>query len=367
MARAATPIWLTRASRFAGMNRAVARGVLALFAVLIALSLTAVDAPDALPADSGEAVSDILLYQRIVQGVQAGGDYYTVAGDAQRASGYPLRPVSAMRLPTLAVVQAALPELVTTALLYALAAATLAAWWRRLGDMLNNRAPRIVAAALLACGAMVSLRYDLQAFHELWAGLLIALSLALWRTNRWVEPVAIALCAMAIRETAALYAVVMLGCAVFSGRRREVMGWSAALGIFALLIVLHSHAWSRVVMPEDSAGPGWGALLGPGFLAKTIADETALAALPMVLAAPLVALALAGWAALDSPFAARAGLSLAAYAGLIAMFCRPDTPYWGLMIAPISLVGLAFIPDALRDLMRAALDNRRIIVTRRVE
>jgi len=34
------------------------------------------------------------------------------------------------------------------------------------------------------------------------------------------------------------------------------------------------------------------------------------------------------------------------------------------MIAPVSLVGLAFVPDGLRDLIVRALDRRRITVTK---
>ncbi|MFM9828804.1 MAG: hypothetical protein ACKVOB_08685, partial [Sphingomonas sp.] len=210
-------------------------------------------------------------------------------------------------------------------------------------------------------------RYDLLAFHEVWAGLLIALSLALWRPGRWVESVAIALCAMTLRETAALYPLVMLGAAMVTGRRREALGWALSLAVFTLLMALHIRAWGQVTLPDDPTGPGWAAFLGPGFVVKTVAVETALAALPLLLAAPIVALALAGWAALDDAFASRAALTLWAYAMLIALFCRADTPYWGLMITPISLVGIVFVPDALRDLLRAALDSRRVIVTRRVE
>ncbi len=54
------------------------------------------------------------------------------------------------------------------------------------------------------------------------------------------------------------------------------------------------------------------------------------------------------------------------YAVLLSLFGRTDTFYWGLMIAPTILIGLAFVPDALRDLIAAALDRRRIIVTRMV-
>jgi hypothetical protein len=55
---------------------------------------------------------------------------------------------------------------------------------------------------------------------------------------------------------------------------------------------------------------------------------------------------------------------LAAYAALIGIFARSDTFYWALMVAPVFLVGLVFVPDGLRDLFRPSLDRRRITVTR---
>ncbi|MFM9828826.1 MAG: hypothetical protein ACKVOB_08800, partial [Sphingomonas sp.] len=203
MARAPDQLWLARPSRFAGVKQPLARALLGLVALLLAVSFTAIKSVDLSPgsaaADGPPPMSDVLLYQRIVQGVRAGGDYYTVAADAQRASGYPLRPFATMRLPTLATVQALLPDIVTTGLLYALAAAVVVAWWQRMGDVVRSFMARALVVALLGCGTMVSLRYDLLAFHEVWAGLLIALSLALWRPGRWVESVAIALCAMTLR------------------------------------------------------------------------------------------------------------------------------------------------------------------------
>ena len=35
-----------------------------------------------------------------------------------------------------------------------------------------------------------------------------------------------------------------------------------------------------------------------------------------------------------------------------------------LLVAPVSLIGLIFVPDGLRDLLARALDRRRIVVRR---
>ena len=62
----------------------------------------------------------------------------------------------------------------------------------------------------------------------------------------------------------------------------------------------------------------------------------------------------------------RALSTFAVYAVLLGMFGRADTFYWGLMVAPTLLIGLAFVPDGLRDLLSAAGAGRRrrITVTR---
>jgi hypothetical protein len=217
---------------------------------------------------------------------------------------------------------------------------------------------------LLAGGCIACWQAELVAFHEVWAGLLIALSLARYRPDRWEEAVGWALAAALIRETAALYLVVMALLAWRDGARREVIGWAVALGVLAAVIAAHAHAVSQVVRVGDPASPGWAGLLGPGFPVRTWHASTALSLLPLALAAPLVALALAGWTAWTAPVASRAAATLGAYAVLLAVAGRLDTFYWGLLTAPVLLIGLAFAVDGLRDLFAAALDTRRIVVRR---
>jgi len=371
VARVSPPLWLAQPSRFAGIKRRPARLVLAGLALLILLSLSAIIAPSPPPASPDPAAADsdradVLLYESIVAAVRGGGDYYSVAAQAQRSGGYPVRPFVTMRLPTLAIVQAALPRPVTILLLYLLCLAVLAAWYVRLGGVFARPPPRLIALALVGCGGMIFVQTNLVAFHEVWAGLLVALSLAVWRDDRWVEAVAIGACAMLIRETAALYAIVMALCALAGGHRREAIGWAVAFAMFGAAVTAHYFAWSAIILPSDPAGPGWSGLLGFGFFVKALSVTTALSVLPPWIAAPFVGFALFGWLAWRDPAATRVLGVLGAYAVLVSLFCRTDTYYWVLLVAPVSLVGLAFIPDALRDLYVAALDSRRITVTRSV-
>ena len=369
-ARSVTPLWLTAPSRFAGLSPRAARIGLALLALLLAACFLALASPGPPPVSHDPAAraqdqADVVLYETIVQGVRGGGDYYRTAAQALRAGDYPMRPFVTFRLPTLALIQATLPPLATVALLYALAAGVLFAWYRRLRPAFSRAPPRLIAVALLMGGLIAFVQSDLASFHEIWAGLLIALSLAVRREDRWIEAVAIGLIAMLIRETAALYVVILAVLAFAEGNRREALGWAATLAIFAVVIAFHAYAVSLVVHPTDPASPGWAGMLGFGFFVKTMQLSTALDLAPLWLAAPLVGLTLFGWSAWNSPLALRALVVFAGYAALLGLFGRTDTFYWGLMVAPTLLIGLAFVPDGVRDLIAAArMPRRKITITR---
>lgn len=362
-----SPLWLALPSRFAALQRTRARLVLGGLAVLLLASLTALGVPQPAADATGAGAdrqTDVALYEGIVAAVTHGEDYYRAAADALRAGSYPLRPFLTFRLPGLAVVQAALPPAVTLGLLYALAAVTGFVWYRRLAEALPRLPARIGALFLLGAGMLAFVQPALITFHEIWAGLLVALSLALRRPGRWVEAAAIALIAMLIRETAALYVLVMAGLAFAEGQRREAIGWAAALGVFTGVLAAHAVAVHGVTGVLDAASPGWAGMHGFGLFVRAMTLATGLQLLPAAAAALLVALALFGWASWRDPLALRAVATFSAYAMVISLFARLDTFYWGLLIAPAFLAGLAFVPDGLRDLVARALDRRRVRVQR---
>lgn len=205
------PLWLAAPTRFAALSPRAAQVALGLIAALLLACFTALPAPAPPPvapettaASRDEDRADVVLYETIVAGLRNGGDYYEVAAQELRRGGYPLRPFVTFRLPTLARVQAMVPDLASTAMLFALAALTVAAWYRRLSPALTHLAPRLLVATLTLGGLASFIRADLVAFHEVWAGTLIALSLALRRPGNAATAIALALAAMLIRETAAL-------------------------------------------------------------------------------------------------------------------------------------------------------------------
>lgn len=365
--RAGRPIWLAGPTRFAGLDRVRARIGLALFALLLAACLTAIGTPgpqSSGPADTPGAQTDLLLYQSIVEGVRQGDTYYAVAAQAQRLGHYPLKPFFTMRLPTLAVVEAALPPAVVPSLLMLLCLATVIVWVLRLRRVLTGPVPAAVAGALVLGGLYVHLDASLVVFHELWAGPLIALSLALRRRGEWLSAVALGLCAMLIRETALLYVAIMAAAAAYTGERREALGWLSSVALFAVVLAAHAHAVALVSGPLDLASQGWSGLQGFGFYVKLATISCGLDLVPQWLASLLLGTSLLGWVAWRDPTGARGTMMLGGYAALISFCARPDNFYWALITTPVLLLGLVFAIDGLRDLVGASLGTRRITVTR---
>ncbi len=353
-------------SRYAGLTKPKAVAAIAALLVVLAMSLQALAIPDASRHATSPSTeqTDMLLYNGIVDGIRHGGNYYIVAAQSLRAGNFPLKPFVTFRLPTLAMVEALVPPLALDILLYALAAGVFAAWAIRLRVMVARTPPFLLSLLLLTGGLIAYVQPDLVVFHEIWAGLLIALSLAARSRNRWIEAVALGLMAMLIRETAALYVGIMFLLALVEGARREAAAWFGVTLVLAMAVAVHAHAVSQVVRPLDATSPGWADMQGFGLFVKAMTLSTALTLAPLAIAAPLVALALFGWSACRDDFALRVLATLSGYALLIALSGRADTFYWALLVAPLLLPGLAFAPDALRDLARAALDRRRITVTR---
>ena len=363
-------IWLAQPSRFAGLSKGRARLALVALLLLLAATSTALSVPQPAaasgdPANRADDQTDVVLYESIVDGVRHGGNYYDVTADRLRTGDYPMKPFVTFRLPTLAMVQAMMPGWAVIGLLYALAAGVMVAWFVRLRPAFARPPPLIVAMVLLAGGMGAFVQSDLAAFHEVWAGLLIALSLALRRPGRWAAAAGVGALAMLIRETAALYVAVMFILALAEGDRKEAAGWAAGVALLALAVIAHAHAVAQVVGPFDPESPGWSGMLGFGFFVEAVTLSTALRLAPLWLAALLMGFTLFGWAAWRDGAGIRAFATFCIYALLISLFGRVDTFYWGLMVAPAILVGLAFAPDGLKDLITAAFPRRRkITVTR---
>ena len=330
---------------------------LALIAALLGLLAVATWSPGSAPAPrlrtSAAQQSDLQLYRDIIAGVKAGGDYYEVAADELRKGNYPLKPFFTFRLPTHAVVYAAAGEAVMIAIIWALSALLMLAWWVRLRPLLPL--PYLAAFMILLGGGLGGLLQPVTGlFHESWAALLLALMVAVYRPERYWPAVIAGGAALMIRELALPMILAMGGLALLGRRWREAAAWALVVALFGIFMTLHAQWVSQVVLPTDPPSPGWSRMLGLQFALKSLAKVTMGIRLPDALAAGLLILSLFGWASVRTGWALRAAILLAGYGAMLALFSRTDTFYWALIIAPLSFAGLVFVPKALADLGKAA-------------
>ncbi|MEP7223049.1 MAG: hypothetical protein ABI673_10355 [Novosphingobium sp.] len=330
--------------------------LLASFA-LAALWSATLPAPVVEPTAETGKYSDIQLYHDVASGVAAGQSYYQTATTLQRQHHFPTKPSLTVRPPTLAWLAA---KLGWQALHMTLAALLLvAAWvWSRQGESAATRAERGSAALLVLLGGAMVSQFDLVAQHELWAGVLVCLAIALRGSKHWPWAVACAAAALAIREMALPFVLLALAFAVMERRRNEALVWLALLPLFAGGMALHSAAVNALVLPGDLASQGWNALRGPAAPLQDLTDVSLLNRLPLRAAYPLCLLALLGWLAAPLRQALFVLLYLLGYALMIALFARTQNFYWALLMLPTWFIGFAFVPRAARQIASTLAGGR---------
>lgn len=354
--RSAAALRRDRGSRVAGLATPLARMVLSGLAALLLL-VSATVGETSTPAGQSAAT----IHTGLIEAVLSGGDYYLAAVEALRAADRPASTFS-VRLPTLTVVATIVPLRLLTVMLVLLALVTVAIWYRRLAPVGTALAKRLAALSLLVAGVAGVLRPEAALVQESWAGLFVALSLGVRRPGRIVEPAALGLAAALTDQTAGLYLLVMVTFAGVERRRNELLGWAVAL--LGLIVVLGFHAHAVMRAGGHDLPDGQAATAGIVAAIRSVAGASLLGHIPMAAAAPLVALALAGWTSRRSGTAMRVGVVLVGFVLVAALVPPADAGEAALLVAPLSLVGLIFAALAIRDLAAAALDRRRITVRR---
>lgn len=362
---AAAPQW----DRFAHWARLPARLLLAVLVLLvIAAALVPINAGPStvktrnfvevlVDADGGPARKrddDLALYDRAIARISRGEHYYDFIVEEQRKANYPVRPGLAVRLPTLAYLDAWLgvPGQIGAAIL--LLAAVTVAWWRRLGEEPGALRYRRLAMAVLLLGASLGLNRDFFVLHELWAGMLLALSFGLHRPGKFTASLLVAALALAIREHALPFVLLMAAMAWWRGDRREALDWGLLVAVFLAALAVHLRIIASQTLPSDPLSASWLELRGlSGWLSNVVLSSN-LRFLPHWLAGPAVVLAIAGWAGWRSAAGTFGALLYLGYGAAFMIAGRGDNFYWGFMVAPALFVGLVFAPMALKSLWRAS-------------
>lgn len=368
IAKTGSPAW----DRFAHWPPLRARfALLALLLMLVAAALVPVHAgksevktkgflENLAPAEKGDGYErprddDLALYDRVIERIQRGENYYDFIVEEQRRSNYPVNPGLAVRLPTLAYLDAWLGEPGQIAAAMVLMLAVLVAWWRRLGDEPGGQPPRrALTLALLFVGAALGLNRYYFVLHELWCGMLLALAFGLHRPGRWGWSLAVAALALAIREHALPFILLMAAMAFWRRDWKEGAAWSLVAVLFMAALAWHLQIIAAQVLPSDRPSDPWLVMRGlSGWLSNVVLSSN-LRFMPGWVAGPLVILMLAGWAGWRSP-AGTFGTFLFLGYGLAFMIAgRPDNFYWGAAIAPAMFIGLAYAKRSITSLVRAS-------------
>ena len=304
----------------------------------------------AAPAQAATRDTDLLLYDRIAERVGAGENYYRVAVEEQRARDFPVRPGLAVRLPTLALISGMLGPWGMGGLAVLLGLGTLAAWFWRLEHERGGSDYRVYVLLLLVIGMAGGFKPQYLALHEVWAGVLLALALALHRRGRWLGSFIAAGLALFLRELALPFVLLMGALAFFRGDRREGMAWCGLVLVFALCLALHLAHVAQVTGPADPLSPSWFALRGMGGWTSNVILSSPLYLLPGWLAAPLVLLPLLGWAGWKTDLGLAGFLLCLGYGAAFMIAGRDANFYWALVVMPVWFIGLAFLPRTVAGL-----------------
>ena len=345
-------------TRCAGLPLPLAAAILLLLGLSVLASINTVPAAIKFStndqAKPDRTTTDMLLYQSLAAQVQAGRNYYEAATETQRESGYPVRPFLTVRLPTLTSLIATLSPSGAHLLMLLLVAMTVICWSVHLARTICSSLLLIsVGIILIILGVMPVTFNPAMWFTESWAGLLIALSLALHHPQRCWPSVVAALAAVSIRELAFPYLLGMGLMAALAGQGRQAYGWGIAAGLFVVAFLGHAQAVDALTHVGDRVSEGWNGHHGWGLFIFACQQLTALTVLPITLIAVLLPLSFFGLAVWHAPVALPAFVTLCGYALLIVIFARSVNIYWIFLVSPILILGLLFVPAALTDLIRS--------------
>lgn len=330
--------------------------VLSAAVLLIAFGLVlALSAGPPAPRPGGGA--DARLYEAVIRDVAQGVPYHQAAAREQRVVRAPLRPFLAVRPPLLAESLALLPSpAIRAGVLAALAGVTWSAWAWRLRVLRREPLRYAWALALLAGGTCIALGGGAYLFHEVWAGLLIALALALRTPRSWALSVAVGLLAALLRELAFPFLAAMAFLALLERRRLEAAAWSAALLVAGLALAAHAAATDAVTRASDLASPGWTSFGGWAFILHLAEFNGFLLNAPFwlpAILAPATLLGLVFWREGEIGLGRRAAFVVLGYVLAFCIVGRPDNDYWGLMLSPLLPLGLIQLDRVTASLLAA--------------
>ncbi len=322
-------------------------------AAFIGLLMLALGRAPVVPAEAATAAApegDLVSYQRIIERLRGGADYYTAAHEVLVADGYGTRSVFNWRTPAWPLLLAALPPGGGQGVLAALALVGLLLVYRMLREeggvlvaVLSMLAAGISLGGIVAPASVV--------FSEVAAGTLILISVAAYGNGWRLAGLLVGLLALFLRELAAPYVVVAIVLALRQRRWSEVRLWGLGLAAYATYFGWHWWMVSQQLGPMDRAyGDGWLQFGGVGFILATAGFNGLWSLGPVWLPALLLPLGVLGlWA---WPKGTLALATVVVFVVLFAAVGKPFNFYWGALYTPLLMLGLGWAVAAVWETLR---------------
>jgi hypothetical protein len=297
--------------------------------------------------------SDLRLYRSILERVHSGENYYDVAGEELRRQGYPSASLFNWRMPVYAWMIGKLPSIGWGQVLAALCAGIAIVLAYGVMEKECGRWQAAVVALLLTGAFLWCLDGDAFLAQELWAGIIILISVLAYAQGWWWIGVPLGVLALLFRELALPYCAIAIGVAVWKGRRKELALWGVGIAIYAVCLALHAVQVVSRVTPADRVPTSWIQFGGAAFVLATTQMNYYLFSLPRWVRAIYLGASLLGLASWKTETGLRLFLTASAYVAAFAIVGQPFNNYWGLMYAPLLPFGIVWAPAAIRDLVRS--------------
>jgi hypothetical protein len=334
-----------------------ARAALALGALgVVGVSALAQPGPT-LPADVRTGASDVAMFQSVIDTMRGGGPYYATMADALQRGHYPVGQSFNWRTPLLLSALASVPTMVGTAVAAGLCVALLS-----VTVVVMARQPRAAAATVVLMQSGVLMTIAVPESHvmgELWAGLLIGLSVCAYIRKRPVTGMFLGVFALFVRELSAPYCVVCTIAAIASRRWREVAGWCGGTLLYISyytwhVLHIHPHQLSSDVTPASS----WLACGGLQCLLSKLQWHAWLMLAPRWASVLALLLVLAGIGYRKTP--AHVRITSAVYVMFFLVAGKAFNQYWGMMAWPTWAFACGYGVDAIRSTVHDLFETSHV-------
>jgi hypothetical protein len=346
-------------SSYARLSSWQARAVLIALVLFIGFSVWRSPAPPPLcnVREENAKSGDVFLYMSEIKRIHAGENYYHAAARELAALGYPTASVFNWRTPLPMWLIGELPDPLCGRLILIAAgvAMLLMAFEAAAREQPNVYRLGMPLVALLTLPLLPCFQADVFVLTEVWAGIMIALSVSAYGVNLRFLGATMALAALFLRELSLPYCLLGLAFALWERRPKESTVYIAGLIGWAVFYGLHCWKVSHLIGPAAQAHrQGWVQFGGLTFVIAVAQMNSCLVLLPVWVTVVFFALSMLGLAGWQTAWGIRIGLTVCMYVVAFSIVGQDFNRYWGMMISPLFCFGVVRSPAALVDLWRAA-------------